>query len=175
MYINLSIHIWLNIIDIFFVYVFFVNPFGLPYWSYDIRLQLFDKSSIISYFSSTSCPTLGHHQRRMYYKSDVTFMCTLLRRTAYVLLYCVAFTFRICSINNGSSWSHLSILALKLILLSLDCMFLICSASRMYRFCLLFWCSKIVVFSVIIFRNSVVGHEYFLNAVLWNLYQKGAL
>ena len=50
----------------------------MPYWSYDIRLELFDKLSIISYFPSTFCPTLGHHQWRMYNKSDVTFICTLL-------------------------------------------------------------------------------------------------
>ena len=56
----------------------FVNPFELPYWSYDIRRELVDKSSIISYFPSTFYPTLGHHQRRMYYKSDITFVCTLL-------------------------------------------------------------------------------------------------
>ena len=56
---------------------FFVNPYKLPYWSYDIRRELVDKSSIISYFPSTSCTTLSHHLGRMYYKSDVTFSCTL--------------------------------------------------------------------------------------------------
>ena len=39
----------------------FVDPFELPYWYYDIRRELVDKSSIISYFRSTFCPTLGHH------------------------------------------------------------------------------------------------------------------
>ena len=34
---------------------------------------------------------------------------------------------------------------------------------------------NIVVFLVRNFCNSVVGHECFLNAVLWNLYQKGTL
>ena len=67
----------MNIIDIF-VYIFFVNPFELAYFSYDIWRELVDKSSILSYFPSTFCPTLGHHQGRMYYKSDVTFVCTLL-------------------------------------------------------------------------------------------------
>ena len=58
---------------------FFVNPFELPYWSYDIWLELVNRPSIISYFSSTFCPTLDHHhQGRMYYKSDATFVCTLL-------------------------------------------------------------------------------------------------
>ena len=36
---------------------FLVNPFELPYWSYDIRRELVDKSSIISYLPSTFCPT----------------------------------------------------------------------------------------------------------------------
>ena len=57
---------------------FFVNPFELPYWSCDIRRELVDKSFIIRYFPSTFRPTLGHQQGRMYYKSDVTFVCTLL-------------------------------------------------------------------------------------------------
>ena len=46
------IHIWLNLMDIF-VYIFFVNPFELPYRSYGIRWELVDKPSLISYFPST--------------------------------------------------------------------------------------------------------------------------
>ena len=38
-------------------------------------------------------------------------------------------------------------------------MFLICRASRICSFCLLFWCSNIVGFSVRISRTSVVRHE----------------
>ena len=72
------IHISLNIIDIFCLHIFFVNPFKLPYWTYDIRRDLVDKHSIISYFPSTFCPTWSNNQERMYYKSDVTFVCTLL-------------------------------------------------------------------------------------------------
>ena len=37
----------------FFLYIFFVNTFELPYQSYDIRQELFDKPSIISFFPST--------------------------------------------------------------------------------------------------------------------------
>ena len=33
---------------------FFVNPFELPYWSYDIRWELVDKPFIFSYFLSTT-------------------------------------------------------------------------------------------------------------------------
>ena len=62
----------------FFLAYFYVNPFEWLYWSYDIRRELIDKSSIINYFPSTFCPTLGHHQGRMHYKSDVTFVCRLL-------------------------------------------------------------------------------------------------
>ena len=44
-----------------FAYVF-DNPFELPYRSYEIRQELVDKLSIISYFPSSFCPTLGHGQ-----------------------------------------------------------------------------------------------------------------
>ena len=54
-------------------------------------------------------------------------------------------------------------------------MFLICSASRICSFCLLFWCSKIVVFSVILFRNSVVGHEFFLKCCAMELVSKSCI
>ena len=40
----------------FFVYAFFAYPFELAYPSYDIRWELFDKPSIISFFPCT-CPT----------------------------------------------------------------------------------------------------------------------
>ena len=48
----------------------------------------------------------------------------------------------------------------KLILLSLGCIFLICTVSKIFTFCLLFSCSHIV-FSVRIFRNYVIGHKCF--------------
>ena len=57
---------------------FLVDPFILPYWSCSIRRELIDVSSIIVYFLSMFCSTMGHHQERMYYKSDVTFVCTKL-------------------------------------------------------------------------------------------------
>ena len=56
---------------------FLLDPFILLYWFYHIRRELIDIFSIIIYFPSTFCPTLGHHQERMYYKRDVTFVCTL--------------------------------------------------------------------------------------------------
>ena len=56
----------------------------------DIRRESIDKPSIISYFPSTFCPTLGHHQERMYNKSDVTFVCTLLlwKKTVCTIVLC---------------------------------------------------------------------------------------
>ena len=55
----------------------------------------------------------------------------------------------------------LNIIDILSILLSVGCRFLICNASRIWSFCLLFWCSNIVVLSVRIFRSCVVGHECF--------------
>ena len=84
---------------------FFVNLFDLPYLSYDIWWELVDKSSIISYFPSTFCSTLGHHQGRMYYKSDVTFVCTLLLCKNERLYCCIVWhlLFKFVSINSVSS------------------------------------------------------------------------
>ena len=70
---------------------FFVNPFKLPYRSYDISQKLVDKPSIISYFPSIFCPILGHHQGMMYYKSDVTFVCTLLLCKNELLYCCIVY------------------------------------------------------------------------------------
>ena len=69
---------------------FLVDPFILPYWFYSIWRQLIDIFSIIVYFPSTFCPTLGHHQGRMYYKSDVTFICTLLlcKKSIWAIAVC---------------------------------------------------------------------------------------
>ena len=73
--------------------------------------------------------------------------------------------------NSVSSLRYLSILAQvsKLILLTFGCIFLMYSASRICSFCLLFCCSNIVVFSVKIFRNSVVEHEYFFRCCAMKL------
>ena len=69
-YIYIYIYIiWLNIIDIFCLHIFLLT---LSNWRID--LMIFGKNwliSMISYFQSTFFPTLGHHQGRIYYKSDV--------------------------------------------------------------------------------------------------------
>ena len=83
---------------------FFVHPFELPYWSYDIWQELVDKPSIISYFPSTFLPTLSNHQGRMYYKSDVTFVCTLLLCKNEHFYCCIvkSLLFEFVSINSVS-------------------------------------------------------------------------
>ena len=53
---------------------FLLDPFVLPYCFYRIWRELIDVFSIIVYIPSTFCPTLGHHQGRIYYKRDVTFV-----------------------------------------------------------------------------------------------------
>ena len=49
---------------------FLLDPFEFPYYFYRIRGEL----SIVVCIPSTFYPTLGHHQGRIYYKSDVTFV-----------------------------------------------------------------------------------------------------
>ena len=73
------IHISLNIIDIFCLHISFL--LNLSNCCIDLMVfgaNMEDKSSIISCFPSTFCPTLNHHQGIMYYKSDVTFVCPVL-------------------------------------------------------------------------------------------------
>ena len=63
----------------YFLFTYFlVDPFILPYCFYHIRRELIDLFSIIAHIPSTFCLSLDHHQGRIYYKSDVTFVFTLL-------------------------------------------------------------------------------------------------
>ena len=55
----------------YFLFKYFLfDPFILPYCFYRIRRELIDVFSIIVYSPNTFCPTLGHHQKRIYYKSE---------------------------------------------------------------------------------------------------------
>ena len=77
-YIYIYIQFSLNIIDIFCLHIFLLI---LSYCC--IYFKVFSGNSliyfsIIIYFPSSFCPTLGHHQGRVYKKSDVTFVCKLL-------------------------------------------------------------------------------------------------
>ena len=53
---------------------FLLDPFESPYYFYRIRGELIYVLSIVVCIPSTFCPTLGDHQGRIYYKSDVTFV-----------------------------------------------------------------------------------------------------
>ena len=84
---------------------FLLDPFEFPYYFYRIRGGgLIYVLSIVVCIPSTFGPTLGHHQGRIYYKSDVAFVL------AYY--YCVraslplknmAFAFKWNSIISASS------------------------------------------------------------------------
>ena len=53
---------------------FLLDPFEFPYYFYRIWGELIYVLSIVVCIPSTIYPTLGHHQGRIYYKSDVTFV-----------------------------------------------------------------------------------------------------
>ena len=50
---------------------FLLDPFEFPYYFYRIRGELIHVLSIVVCIPSNFCPTLGHHQGRIYHKSDV--------------------------------------------------------------------------------------------------------
>ena len=79
-HIYIYIYIYTNFVEhnrqFLFTY-FLVDPFILPYCFYRIRWELIGVFSMIVYIPSTFCSTLGHHQGRIYYKSDVTFAFAL--------------------------------------------------------------------------------------------------
>ena len=57
---------------------FLLDPFEFPYYFYRILGEFIYVLSIVACIPSTFCPTLGHHQGRIYYKSDVTCFSLLL-------------------------------------------------------------------------------------------------
>ena len=97
-----QICLWMTIYIYIYIYIYvnFVkhNRHFLSILSlYNIRWELIDVFCIIVHIPSTFRPTLGHHQGKVYYKSVVTVVCTLLfvRRRASGLLQCAAFAFKI--------------------------------------------------------------------------------
>ena len=77
----------------------FVHIYIYIYIYIYIQQGLVDKSSIIIYFPSAFCLTLGHHQRRMYYKSDATFVCTLLLCKKSVKIRCIDVILTECNLS----------------------------------------------------------------------------
>ena len=94
----------LNIIDILCLHIFFLDPFEFPYFFYCILGELIYVLSIVACIPSTFCPTLGHHQGRIYYKSDVTFVLAYYYCVrASLPLKVLAFVFECDSIFSASS------------------------------------------------------------------------
>ena len=83
---------------------FLLDPFEFPYYFYRIRGELIYVLSIVVCIPSTFCPTLGHHQGRIYYKSDVTFVLAYYYYARVSLpLKIMTFAFKWVSIISVSS------------------------------------------------------------------------
>ena len=83
---------------------FLLDPFEFPYYFYCILGELIYVLSIVACIPSTFCPTLGHHQGRIYYKSDVTFVLAYYYCVrASLPLKVMAFVFECDSIFSASS------------------------------------------------------------------------
>ena len=83
---------------------FLLDPFEFPYYFYRIRGELIYVLSIVACIPSTFCPTLGHHEGRIYYKSDVTFVLAYYFCVrASLPLKIMAFAFKRNSIISASS------------------------------------------------------------------------
>ena len=83
---------------------FLLDPFEFSYYFYRIREELIYVFSIVVCIPSTFCPTFGHHQRRIYYKSVVTFVLALYYYArASLPLKIMTFAFKWVSIISVSS------------------------------------------------------------------------
>ena len=73
---------------------FLVDLFVLPYCFYRIRRELIDVLSIIVYIPRTFCPILGRPQERIYNKSDVTSVFSLLLcNSVFTYIYIYIYTY----------------------------------------------------------------------------------
>ena len=107
-YIYIYIYIYANFIKHnrhFMSTYFLLDPFEFPYYFYRIRGggELIYVLSIVVCIPSTS---LGHHQRRIYYKSDVTFVFAYYYCVrASLLLKIMAFAFKCNSIISNNYYN----------------------------------------------------------------------
>ncbi len=94
---------------------FLLDRFEFPYYFYRIQEEFIQVLSIVVCIPSTFCPTLGHHQGRIYYKNDVTFVLAYYYcvRTSLPLKI-MAFAFKCNSVNNKSYICYLMAPWLKL-------------------------------------------------------------
>ena len=83
---------------------FLLDPFEFSYYFYRIWEELIYVLSTVVCIPSTFCLILGHHQGRIYYKSDVTFLLAYYYCVkASLLLNIMAFAFKWVSIISVSS------------------------------------------------------------------------
>ena len=81
-----------------------LDPFEFPYYFYRIQVELIYVLSIVVCIPNTFCPTLSHHQGRIYFKSDVTFVLAYYYYVrASLPLKIMAFAFKWVSIISVSS------------------------------------------------------------------------
>ena len=82
---------------------FLLDPFEFRYYFYGIRGELIYVLSKFVCIPRNFCPTLGHHRRRIYYKSDVTFVLAYYHYVRAPLpLKFMAFAFKWVSIISVS-------------------------------------------------------------------------
>ena len=62
-----------------------LDLFEFPYYFYHIRGELIKVLSIVVCIPSTFCPTLGHHQGRICYKSNFCFSKLLLCKDVFAV------------------------------------------------------------------------------------------
>ena len=108
MYIYIYIYIYFIKHNRHFMSTYFLlDPFEFPYYFYCILGELIYVLSIVACIPSTFCPTLGHHQGRIYYKSDVTFLLAYYYCVrASLPLKVLAFVFECDSIFSASVLLH---------------------------------------------------------------------
>ena len=83
---------------------FLLDPFEFPYYFYRIRGELIYVLSIVVCIPNTFCLTSGHHQGRISYKSDVTFVLAYYNYVrASLPLKIMVFAFKWVSIISVSS------------------------------------------------------------------------
>ena len=106
-YIYIYIYIYANFIKHnrhFMSTYFLLDLFEFPYYFYCIWGELIYVLSIVVCIPSTFCPTLGHHQGRIYYKSDVTYVLAYYYCVrASLPLKIMEFAFKCNSIISASS------------------------------------------------------------------------
>ena len=74
---------------------FLLDPFEFPYYFYCILGELIYVLSIVACIPSTFCPTLGHHQGRIYYNLSLHEITSVFQ-SAVIFMSCRIMKFKIC-------------------------------------------------------------------------------